>query len=51
MKAIGILLILTSVAGFVLSTVAFGDIGLSFAYGGVVSLLAGIGFLIANKKG
>ena len=33
MKAIGILLILAGIAGFVLSGVAFGDIGLSFAYG------------------
>jgi len=50
MKAIGILLILAGIAGFVLSTVAFGDIGLSFAYGGTVSLLSGIGFLITSKR-
>lgn len=50
MKAIGILLILAGIAGFVLSTMAFGDIGLSFAYGGAVALLSGIGFLITSKK-
>ena len=50
MKAIGILPILAGIAGFVLSTVAFGDIGLSFAYGGAVALLSGIGFLITSKK-
>lgn len=49
MKAIGILLILAGIAGFVLSTIAFGDIGLSFAYGGGVALLSGIGFLTVSK--
>ena len=50
MKAIGILLILAGIAGFVLSGVAFGDIGLSFVFGGVVALLSGIGFLVTSKK-
>ena len=50
MKIIGILLILAGVAGFVFSTMAFGDIGLSFGFRGVVSLLTGIGFLSAAKK-
>ena len=50
MKAIGILLILAGIAGFVLSGVAFGDIGLSFAFDGVVALLSGIGFLVTSKK-
>jgi hypothetical protein len=50
MKAIGILLILAGIAGFVLSGVAFGDIGLSFAFGSVVALLSGIGFLVTSKK-
>lgn len=50
MKAIGILLILAGIAGFALSTMAFGDIGLSFAYGGGVALLSGIGFLITSKR-
>ena len=50
MKAIGILLILAGIAGFVLSGVAFGDIGLSFAYSGVIALLSGIGFLVTSKK-
>lgn len=50
MKAIGILLILAGIAGFGLSTMAFGDIGLSIAYGGVIALLSGIGFLNTSKK-
>ena len=50
MKIIGILLILVGIAGFVFSTMAFGDIGLSFGFSGVVSLLTGIGFLSAAKK-
>ena len=50
MKIIGILLILVGIAGFVFSTMAFGDIGMSFGYGGVVALLTGIGFLTASKK-
>lgn len=50
MKAIGILLILAGIAGFVLSSMAFGDIGLSFAYSGVISILSGIGFLAASKR-
>ena len=50
MKIIGILLILAGIAGFVFSTMAFGDIGLSFGFSGVVALLTGIGFLSAAKK-
>ena len=50
MKVIGILLILVGIVGFVLSGVAFGDIGLSFAYGGVISILCGIGFVAAGKR-
>ena len=50
MKVIGILLILVGIAGLFISNVAFGDIGLSFAYSGVVSILSGIGFLAAGKR-
>jgi len=50
MKACGILLILVGIAGLVMSTIGFGDIGLSFGLTGVVSILSGIGLLSANKK-
>ena len=50
MKVIGILLILVGIGGFVLSTMAFGDIGVSFGYAGAIALLTGIGFMIASKK-
>ena len=50
MKIIGILLILVGIAGFVFSTMACGDIGMSFGFSGVVAVLTGIGFLSANKK-
>ena len=50
MKVIGVLLIIVGIVGFVLSTMAFGDIGLSFAYSGGVALLSGIGFLTASKR-
>ena len=49
LKVIGILLIIVGVGGLALSTMAFGDIGLSFAYAGIVSILSGIGFLAAKK--
>ncbi len=49
MKTIGILLIIGAGLGYLASTVAIGDIGLSFAFTSTISLLVGIGFLIAAK--
>lgn len=49
MRTIGILLIIMSGFGFIAANFAFGDIGISFAFMAIVSLLAGIGFLIAAK--
>lgn len=48
-KTIGILLILAGVLSLGASTIAFGDIGLSFGATGVVAILSGIGFLKSNK--
>jgi len=50
MKVCGILLILVGIAGFAMSTIGFGDIGLSFGLTGVVAILSGIGLISANKK-
>ena len=50
MKVCGILLILVGIAGLAMSTIGFGDIGLSFGLTGVVAILSGIGFISANKK-
>lgn len=49
MFVIGILLIVAGVLGFLGSSAAFGDIGLSFALTGIVSILAGIGFILCAK--
>lgn len=49
MRTIGILLLTTALFGLWASTQAFGDIGIAFAYGAAISLLAGIGFLIAAR--
>ena len=50
MIAIGVLLIVASVISIISGTVAFGDIGVSMMYSGVIALLAGIGFLVANSR-
>jgi hypothetical protein len=49
MRTIGILLIIGAGLGYLASTIAIGDIGLSFAFTSTISLLVGIGFLIAAK--
>ena len=50
MVFIGIVLIIAGVIGLFLGAQGYGDIGLSFMYSAVVSILAGIGFLAANSK-
>lgn len=50
MIAIGVLLLVTSVIAVLSGTIAYGDIGVSMVYVGVVALLAGIGFLVGNNK-
>lgn len=50
MKLLGILLIVVGLIGTYLSTIAVGDIGLSFLYSGVVAILCGIGFMRAQRK-
>lgn len=50
MAFIGILLILGGIFGLVLGSHGYGDIGLSFMYAAVMSIIAGIGFLVANSK-
>lgn len=49
MRTIGVLLLIGAFFGLWASTQAFGDIGLAFAYGAGISLLAGIGFLVAAQ--
>lgn len=50
MKVIAILLIVFGVISLILSTMMFGDIGISAAIGAIVSLLSGFGFLQVNKQ-
>ena len=50
MAFIGILMILCGIGGLVLGSQGYGDIGLAFMYAAVVSILTGIGFLVANAK-
>ena len=47
---IGILLILVGLFGLVSGTVAFGDIGIACAIGGITALLSGIGFISISRK-
>lgn len=50
MAFIGILLLLTGVAGIGAGMVAFGDIGISCLIAGIGALLSGFGLLLANGK-
>ena len=50
MFVIGILLIIWGVIGIIMGMMMFGDIGVACVVGAVAALLAGIGFVIANKK-
>lgn len=50
MAFIGIVLVLGGIIGIVLGTQGYGDIGLSFMYAGLMSIIAGIGFLVTNGK-
>lgn len=50
MVFIGIILILGGIFGIVLGMQGYGDIGLSFMYAAVMSIIAGIGFLVTNSK-
>lgn len=43
-------MIVGGVAGLVLGSHGYGDIGLAFMFTAAVSIVAGIGFLVANGK-
>lgn len=49
-RIIGVILILFGVIGLICSTIGFGDIGLAFAFNGITSILAGIGFLFVPRR-
>lgn len=50
MKLIAVLLMVVGFVSLVMSTVAFGDIGVAILISGIVSLLSGIGFFLASRK-
>ena len=50
MAFIGIVLVLGGILGIILGTHGYGDIGLSFMYAGIMSIIAGIGLLVTNSK-
>lgn len=50
MKFIAITLLILGILSLFLSTMAFGDIGIAIAIGGLTALLSGIGFWILNKR-
>lgn len=50
MVAIGVLLIIAGAFGIMSGPMAFGDIGIAIFLGGIVGLLAGIGFLVLNNR-
>ena len=50
MAFVGILLIICGVFGLFLGSQGYGDIGLTFMYSAVMSIIAGIGFLTVNSK-
>lgn len=50
MRVNAIILIVLGVIGLLLSTMMFGDIGISAAIGSITAILSGIGFLQVNKQ-
>lgn len=50
MKVVGILLIVVGVVGILMGMMMFGDIGIACMVGAITALLAGIGFLITDKR-
>lgn len=51
MKAIGIILIILGLIGFICAGIAFGDIGLSFGFTSICAILGGIGLIKGAKNG
>lgn len=49
-RAIGILLVVLGIIGFLMGTIMFGDIGIACMVGAFSALLSGVGFLVAAKK-
>ncbi|MBN8434691.1 hypothetical protein ACTHAL_004267 [Priestia flexa] len=50
MKFIAITLLILGIISLLISTMAFGDIGIAIAIGGLTALLSGIGFWIVDKR-
>lgn len=50
MKIIGIILIVIGSIGTLLSLMMFGDIGVAAFIGSITAILAGIGFIMVNRK-
>lgn len=50
MKFISITLLILGILALFISTMAFGDIGIAIAIGGLTSLLSGIGFWVVDKR-
>ena len=49
-KIIGTLLIIVGVIGLILSTQAFGDIGIAIGISSIIGILSGIGFWVVPIK-
>lgn len=50
MSAIGIILIVLGLLGFILGTIMFGDIGITCMLTGAISLFSGIGFKLTSDR-
>lgn len=50
MIVIAILLLILGGVGLIMSTMAFGDIGVAIGVASLTAILSGIGFILANKN-
>lgn len=50
MLVVGILLLILGVVGVIIASFMFGDISVAAFIGALTALLAGIGFIIGNKR-
>lgn len=50
MLVIAILLLILGLMGIIMASMMFGDIGIAAAIGALTAILAGIGFIITNKR-
>lgn len=50
MLVIAILLLILGLAGIIMAGMMFGDIGIAAAIGAMAAILAGIGFIVVNRR-